>query len=86
MIRIVIVISINHCHKHVLGLRIEERPPAMEVSCKYIELADADKRQWVVLQFRRGANNPSPYKIKLVKSLGPGRILWINDPSYGIWI
>jgi hypothetical protein len=23
---------------------------------------------------------------ELLKSLGPGRILWINDPSYGIWI
>jgi hypothetical protein len=25
---------------------------------------------------------------KLLKSLGPGRILWINDPSYGIrrWV
>jgi hypothetical protein len=23
---------------------------------------------------------------KLLKSLGPGWILWINDPSCGIWI
>jgi hypothetical protein len=22
---------------------------------------------------------------KLLKSLGPGLILWINDPSYGTW-
>jgi hypothetical protein len=35
----------------VLGLRMEERPPAMEVNCEYIELAAADRRQGVVLQF-----------------------------------
>jgi hypothetical protein len=34
----------------VLGLRMEERPPAMEVSCEYIEQAAADKQQGVVLQ------------------------------------
>jgi hypothetical protein len=34
----------------VLGLRMEERPPAMEVSCEYIEWAAADRQQGVVLQ------------------------------------
>jgi hypothetical protein len=34
----------------VLGLRMEERPPAMEVSCEYIEWAVADKRQGAILQ------------------------------------
>jgi hypothetical protein len=34
----------------VLRLQVEERPPAMEVSCKYIEKAAADKRR----------DNPSP--------------------------
>jgi hypothetical protein len=34
----------------VLGLRMEERPPAMEVSCEYIEVAAADRQQGVVLQ------------------------------------
>jgi hypothetical protein len=33
----------------VLGLRMEERPPAMEGSCEYIKQAAADKRQGVVL-------------------------------------
>jgi hypothetical protein len=34
----------------VLGLRMEERPPDMEVSCEYIETAVADRKQGVVLQ------------------------------------
>jgi hypothetical protein len=38
----------------------------------------------------RGGNNHSQKKINVVwkfkKSLGPGWILWINDPRYGIWI
>jgi hypothetical protein len=34
----------------VLGLRMEERPPAMEVSCEYIEQAAVDKRQGVDIQ------------------------------------
>jgi hypothetical protein len=34
----------------ILGLRMEERPPAMEGSWEYIEQAAADKRQWMVLQ------------------------------------
>jgi hypothetical protein len=38
----------------------------------------------------RGPNNSSPLKInllwKLLKSLGPGWIIWIKDPSYAIWI
>jgi hypothetical protein len=33
-----------------LGLRMKERPPAMEVGCEYIEYAAADKRQGVVIQ------------------------------------
>jgi hypothetical protein len=36
-----------------------------------------------------GLTNPHVKKSllpKLLKSLGPGRILWINDPSYGIRI
>jgi hypothetical protein len=32
----------------VLGLQIQEQPPAMEVSCKYIEYATAAKQQVVV--------------------------------------
>jgi hypothetical protein len=35
---------------HVLKLRMEEWPPAIEGSCEYIELAAVDKRQGVVLQ------------------------------------
>jgi hypothetical protein len=38
----------------VLGLRMEERPPDMEVSCEYIELAVADRKQGVVLQLGLG--------------------------------
>jgi hypothetical protein len=34
----------------VLEMRMEERPPAMEVSCEYIEKAAADRQQEVVLQ------------------------------------
>jgi hypothetical protein len=34
------------------------------------------KFEWI------GILQPSAY----VSSLGPGRILWIIDPSYGIWI
>jgi hypothetical protein len=34
----------------VLGLRMEERSPAMEVSCEYSEKVDVDKRQGAVLQ------------------------------------
>jgi hypothetical protein len=37
----------------------------------------------------RGVNNPSPLKINLLRtiytSLWPGWIIWINDPSDGIW-
>jgi hypothetical protein len=36
----------------------------------------------------RGANKPSPQKKSLRKatqSLGPGKILWMNDLSKGIW-
>jgi hypothetical protein len=35
---------------HILRLRMEERPPAMEGSCKYIEQAAVDKQQGIVLQ------------------------------------
>jgi hypothetical protein len=34
----------------VLRLRVEGRPPDTEGSCKYIEYADADSRQGMVLQ------------------------------------
>jgi hypothetical protein len=34
----------------VLRLRMEERPPVMQGSCEYIELAVADSRQGEVLQ------------------------------------
>jgi hypothetical protein len=34
----------------ILRLRMEERPPDMEVSWEYIEQADADSRQGVVLK------------------------------------
>jgi uncharacterized cysteine cluster protein YcgN (CxxCxxCC family) len=34
----------------VLGLRMEEQPPAVEGSCEYIEKAAAVKRQGVVIQ------------------------------------
>jgi hypothetical protein len=46
----------------VLGLQMEERPPAMEGSCEYIEKAAADKRKGVVssLGVGRWTNNPSP--------------------------
>jgi hypothetical protein len=36
--------------RRVLVLRMEERPPDMEVSCEYIELAVTDRKQGVVLQ------------------------------------
>jgi hypothetical protein len=59
----------------VLGLRMEERPPAMEVSC--------------LGGLGVGLTTPHHKKKPVTNnlhSLGPGRILWINDPSYGIWI
>jgi hypothetical protein len=34
----------------VLGLRMEERPPDMEVSCEYIEKAVVDRQQGVAIQ------------------------------------
>jgi hypothetical protein len=34
----------------VLGLRMEERPPDMEVSCEYIEEAVVDRQQGMALQ------------------------------------
>jgi hypothetical protein len=40
------------CAWGVLGLRMEERPPALEGSCEYLEIAAADKLQAVVLQLR----------------------------------
>jgi hypothetical protein len=47
-----------------------------------------DNKGWPFsLGVGRGVNNPLTLKIllrKLLKSLGPGRIFWINDPSYGI--
>jgi hypothetical protein len=42
--------SLSPQHGTILGLWIEERPPTMKGSCKYIEKAAADKRQGVVLQ------------------------------------
>jgi hypothetical protein len=49
-----------------------------------------DKRWSPSLGVGRGAKKPSRQKInvlrELVKSLGPGRILWINDPSDEICI
>jgi hypothetical protein len=39
---------------HTPRLRMEERPPAMEGSCEYIEYPAADKRQGVVLQLGLG--------------------------------
>jgi hypothetical protein len=44
--------------RRVLGLRMEERPPAMEVSCEYIEYAATHKRQGVVLQLGGGGMGP----------------------------
>jgi hypothetical protein len=40
---------------------MEERPPAMENSCEYVEEGDADKRKGVILQLGvgRGDNNLS---------------------------
>jgi len=35
---------------HVFRLRLEERPPNMEISCEYIKYAVAYSRQEVVLQ------------------------------------
>jgi hypothetical protein len=39
----------------VLGLRMQERPPAMEGSCEYNEKVAVDKRQGVVLQLGKWA-------------------------------
>jgi hypothetical protein len=36
--------------RRVLWLRMEERPPGMEVSCEYTEKAVADRKQGVALQ------------------------------------
>jgi hypothetical protein len=45
-----------------LRLRMEERPPAMEGSCEYIEEAAAtnDKGWPSISEVGRGDNNPSP--------------------------
>jgi hypothetical protein len=46
----------------VLRVRMEERPPVMEVSCEYTEEAAANKRQGVVFQLGGlgvGLENPS---------------------------
>jgi hypothetical protein len=70
----------------VLGLRMEERPPAMEVAA-YIwnkQPRTNDRGRSSSLGIWRGVTT-LPHKINLLrkslKSLGPGRILWINDPS-----
>jgi hypothetical protein len=50
----------------------------------------ADKGQSFSLGFGCGANKSSPHKIsllrKITRSLGPGRIPWINDLSERKWI
>jgi hypothetical protein len=48
-----------------------------------------DKGRSFSLGVGRGVNDPHRKRIllrKLLKSLGPERIFWINDPSYGIWV
>jgi hypothetical protein len=45
----------------VLGLRMEERPPDMEVSCEYIKESWTDNKGWPSsLGVGRGVNNLSP--------------------------
>jgi hypothetical protein len=70
---------------------MEEQPPAMEGSCEFTEEEATDDKGWSSsLGVGRGANKPSLYKIywlrKQHRSLGPGWIIWINDPRDGIWI
>jgi hypothetical protein len=73
---------------HILRLWMEEWPPAVNILNK--QSRTNDKGWSFSLENGCGANNPSPSKINLLQktkwSLGPGRILWINNPSNGIWI
>jgi hypothetical protein len=82
----------------VFGLRMEERPPAMEVSCECIEYAAADRQQGMVLQLGGWAWGQQRFTVKInllrkiQQSLGPGRILLDKrtklrnmDMRFGTW-
>jgi hypothetical protein len=64
---------------------MEERPPAIEVSCECTEKAAAKKQQ---RQLRGRAWGSHPSTVILLRTVyrnpGRGRILWINDVSDGI--
>jgi hypothetical protein len=53
----------------VLGLRMEERPPAMGVAANILNKQPRtnDKGWSSSLGVGRGANNPSPYKLNLLR-------------------
>jgi hypothetical protein len=70
----------------VFGLQMEERPPPMEVSCSRGQITRDGLPAWGLGVGLTTPNRKKNLLRKLLKSLGPGRIFWINDPSYGIWI
>jgi hypothetical protein len=76
----------------VLGLRMQGRPPAMEVAANILNKKPRtnDKGLSSSLGFGHGANLSPKKKIRLLRkfilSLGLGQILWINDLSDGLWI
>jgi hypothetical protein len=85
----------THCHHGMARPQVAEGGDALQVWRVAADILNKKSRTaykgWSFrLGVGRGAKNSSPYKISLLRtfgrSLGPGRILWINDLSERKWI
>jgi hypothetical protein len=88
------MLGVSPCHHSMARPRLADGRDGLQLWSLAVNILNKqsrtkDKGLSSSLGVGRGANNPSSYKTnslrKATQSLGPGRILWMNDPSEGIW-